>query len=234
VSVELCTLSELTGRLANRDLHMHTDRTDGRNTLVDMLAAARACGLEEIAITDHVRRDSSWFHDHARAIRREGAPGAVKVRVGIEAKALDDRGTIDATAAMIVDAEFVLGSVHRFPDGRGGFLDYDALSADRMIETELALAMGLIRGRTIHVLAHPGGMCLRRLGAFPADGYRTLMREARDHGVAIEINSSYLEDVPAFLEVCAELDPLVSVASDAHGIEEVGRCRDILRGLGLS
>ncbi len=233
MTVELCVYSALTARLVNRDLHTHTSRTDGRSTLDEMLAAARARGLTQVAVTDHVRRDSSWFHEHARSVRSARVDG-LDVRVGLEAKALDTAGTLDATEAMLAEAELVLGSVHRFPDGSGGFVDYASLSPSRMIETELALALGLIRSGSIHVLAHPGGMCQRQIGAFPDDAYRELMREGKKRGVAIEMNASYLGDMARFLRLCEEIDPIVSVASDAHGVEELGRCRDLLLGLGVS
>jgi len=38
------------------DLHAHTRATDGHNTLQEMAEAARACGLEYLAITEHSRR----------------------------------------------------------------------------------------------------------------------------------------------------------------------------------
>lgn len=38
------------------DLHMHTDATDGKATLAEMVAAAQARGLKYIAITDHSKR----------------------------------------------------------------------------------------------------------------------------------------------------------------------------------
>ena len=43
----LIELSDLKG-----DLHVHTNVTDGRNSLEDMVAAARAQGLEYVAVTD--------------------------------------------------------------------------------------------------------------------------------------------------------------------------------------
>jgi putative hydrolase len=229
VSVALSRFSDLRDELLDRDLHMHTDRTDGRNSLEDMVDAAAAARLREVAITDHVRRTSEWFADHTRAIRAIGERASLTVWVGIEAKALDEDGTIDATDEMIAGSDLVLGSVHRFPDGHGGLLDYGALTADEIVATELRLALGLIRGGRIHVLAHPGGMSQRRLGSFPAESHRLLMREAARRGVAIEMNASYAGDLRTFLQLCREEDPLVSVASDAHGVEEVGRCRDLLR-----
>jgi DNA polymerase (family 10) len=47
----LIELSDLKG-----DLHAHTRASDGRNSLEEMAAAARAAGLEYLAITEHSRR----------------------------------------------------------------------------------------------------------------------------------------------------------------------------------
>ena len=44
----MITLADIRG-----DLHMHTDASDGRDTIRQMADAARARGLEYIAITDH-------------------------------------------------------------------------------------------------------------------------------------------------------------------------------------
>ena len=48
---ELIELEDILG-----DLHMHTTATDGRATLEEMVDAAKASGLQYIAITDHSQR----------------------------------------------------------------------------------------------------------------------------------------------------------------------------------
>jgi len=47
--------------------------------------------------------------------------------------------------------------------------------------------------------------------------------------VAIEINTSYLRDVDGFLKLCTVVNPYVSIGSDAHTLEAIGQCRDVLR-----
>jgi histidinol phosphatase-like PHP family hydrolase len=46
----------------------------------------------------------------------------VRVSIGCEAKALDYEGTLDASEDTIQLSDIVLGSVHRFPDGKGGYI----------------------------------------------------------------------------------------------------------------
>ncbi len=217
----------------NVEYQVHTSQTDGEATIEQLLASARQRKLSALAFTEHVRRDTSWFGTFARAVRTAAqAYPDLTVYVGCEAKALDTAGSLDASETILAECDVVLGSVHRFPDGRGRYLDPGALAADACAEREFALALGLVKAAPIDVLAHPGGMSLRQHGSFPEPLFRRLMEAARERGVAVEINSSYLRDVPAFLRLCAEVNPLVSIGSDVHRLEELGRCRDLLLGLG--
>ncbi len=216
----------------NVEYQVHTRQTDGQATVEDLLATARQRGLSALAFTEHVRRDTPWFGTFARHVRAAAqAYPDLRVYVGCEAKALDSAGSLDASDAILAECDLVLGSVHRFPDGNGGYLEPGSLPADACAEREFALALGLVRAAPIHVLAHPGGMSLRNHGSFPEPLFRRLLEAARERGVAVEINTSYLRDVPAFLRLCAEVDPLVSIGSDVHRLEELGRCRDLLLSL---
>ena len=212
------------------DLQVHTTWTDGEQSIADALQAARAAGLHTIAVTEHVRRDTTWFTEFATALRREAeAFSDLTVLVGCEAKALDDAGTLDAEEAVTSQCDVVLGSVHRFPDGKGGLLEFSALSADDMAARETALAVGLLRHAPIDVLAHPGGMYQRRHGAFPVDGLRAIISASLERGVAVEISTSYHADLTPFLSLCRELNPYVSIGSDAHLSKDVGRCSRVVR-----
>lgn len=213
--------------LINVELQSHTTWTDGRESVADMLRTAAERGLAALAITEHVRRDTTWFDEFARQVRQVAADyPQVRAYVGCEAKALDTEGGFDASPAILDQCDIVLGSVHRFPGGKGGFLKFSELEPEEFARIEFDLAMGLIRNAPIDVLSHPGGMYQRHHGPFPESMFAEMMRATLDRGIAIEINASYLVDMDAFLTLCREIDPLVSVGSDAHGIEEIGRCRD--------
>lgn len=220
---------DLTPTEVNVELQMHTVQTDGQATAAELLGAASERGLSAVAFTEHVRRSTDWFPAFAADVRAAAArvPG-VRAYVGIEAKALDETGGFDATDALVAASEIVLGSVHRFPDGQGGVREFAGIPATEMAETECRLALGLLRHAPIDVLAHPGGMYQRRYGAYPADLFREMMVVSLERSVAIEINASYLVDVEGFLELCDEINPYVSVGSDVHRLDEMGRCRDRL------
>ena len=212
------------------DLQVHTTWTDGQQSIAEALQAAQDRGLKTIAITEHVRRETDWFPEFEKDVRRVAAEfPELTVLVGCEAKALDDDGGLDALEAVTSRCDLVLGSVHRFPDGKGGVLEFSALDRETMAERETALAVGLLRNAPIDVLAHPGGMYQRKHGAFPVDGMRAIIAASLERGVAVEISSSYHADLQPFLTLCRELNPFVSIGSDAHESADVGRCGGLLR-----
>jgi putative hydrolase len=72
-------------------------------------------------------------------------------------------------------------------------------------------------------------MTQRWFGRYPASLFRKILEASGERGIAVEINSAYVADWNGFLALCEEVNPLVSIGSDAHGPDELGRCRDRLR-----
>lgn len=222
--------SELDDTSCLVELQTHTTWTDGNQSVRDVLEATREQGIHTVAITEHVRRDTDWFDEFVTDVRAESEHFPdITVLVGCEAKALDTAGDLDVTSELAGQCDIVLGSVHRFPDGKGGLLEFGALSAAELAEREVELAIGLLRAAPIDVLAHPGGMYQRRHGEFPAGGMRRIIEASLDRGIAVELNSSYHPDLSSMIALCRELDPFVSIGSDAHDRAEVGKCSAMLR-----
>ncbi|MDE3814191.1 histidinol-phosphatase [Sinorhizobium meliloti] len=217
----------------NVEFQVHTSWTDGQATALEILQAASERGLAALAFTEHVREDTSWFPEFRDDILSAARGfGHMSVYVGCETKAMAGDGRLDVSQDVLDQCDIVLGVVHRLPDGRGGYLDFKQLSYEETAEIEFRLSMGMVRNAPIDILAHPGGMSLRRHGRFPEIYFRDLMRATLERRIAIEINSSYLVDMPAFLALCEEVDPFVSIGSDAHRLSELGHCRDQLFELG--
>jgi DNA polymerase (family 10) len=101
------------------DLHMHTDATDGKNTLEEMVAAAQARGLQYIAITDHSKRVSmanGLNADRLRAQWREidrlnGKLKGIRVLKGVEVDILE-QGGLDLPDEVLAEADWVMASIH--------------------------------------------------------------------------------------------------------------------------
>lgn len=224
---------DLTGEFLNFEFHIHTDWTDGKCSPTEVFNTARERQLKRLAFTEHVRRATDWFQDFFLYIDnlRKGYTD-LDVFIGCETKALDDRGMLDVAQVVMDRCEIVLGSVHRIPSKIDGFVDPKKMSSKEFADMELSYAIGMIRNSSIDVIAHPMGMYLKQYVGYPTDHIESLIVESVEAGVAVEINSSYLGCyLPDFLKQCEILNPHVSIGSDVHSCDDLGRCRDmILRG----
>lgn len=219
----------LTSKSLDCDLHVHTIVTDGKASIEEIIRRAEEIGLRKIAFTEHVRADSEWFFKFADEVRKLGRRTKVIVLVGCEARILDTEGTLDITDAIRRECDLVLGSVHRFPDRAGGCLSFSEVPVRDFARIEFELALGFVRQGHGDVLAHPGGMSIKFGYGFPNDFLRQLMREACVRGIAIEMNSSYISNLSDYCSIAFEENPLISIGSDVHGIEELGQCRKMLK-----
>lgn len=183
------------------DLHMHTTATDGKATLEEMVAAAKARGLRYIAITDHSKRVSmAGGLDSARVLQQWKAidalnrskPG-IKVLKGIEVDILE-KGGLDLPDEVLSQADWVVASVH-----------YGQKQPREQITERI---LGALRNPYVSAIAHPTGRIINRRASYEVD-LDAVFRAAREHGKLLELNAN-----PARLD----LDDLNCAAAKAHGI----------------
>lgn len=228
--VEFPTWDRL-GAMAPFDFHNHTTWTDGADRAVDMAHATRRQGIERMLFSEHVRTTSTYFPEFESEIRALAVDG-LQILVGIEAKALDAGGTIDAAPETIRRCDIVLGSVHSPPpDESGGTGRWSGLDAKVAIDLEFRLALGIVRSSPAHVLAHPMGMAVSRFGAKPLAEIEALAKACRDHGKAFELNARYCPDPALWARVVRDAGCPVSFGSDAHRVSEAGVAWSMFRGV---
>lgn len=220
------------GRIPNADFHMHTTWTDGENSVSEMHERAVACGIERILFSEHARKTSEdWFPKFAAEVR--GLPKrACEALVGVECKVESFDGTLDVSENIRGACDLVMASVHRFPGETVVKPGPDSgFSRDEAVETEFRLALAALRNPHVDILGHPFGMCYRRFGiAPPRDLMRALIRESARTGVAFEINARYHPNPRELVEWCVADGAVVSLGSNAHKPEEIGRITRILLG----
>jgi DNA polymerase (family 10) len=201
------------------DLHTHTDETDGRNTLAEMVAAAAALGREYMAVTDHSQAlkmvrglDPERLRAQGRRIREmnERTGGAPRLLRGIEADILVD-GSIDLGPEVLAELDWVIGSVHSH---------FQLPRAEQTARVVRAIESGLI-----DVLGHPTGRKIGERAEIDLD-LEVVVDAARRCGVALEVNSYPdrldLRDEHARLAI--DRGAFVVIDTDAHAT-------DHLRGL---
>ena len=217
----------------NFDFHIHTNYTDGHSTPEEMVVKAIQLKLNAIAFTEHVTKTSSWFNEFSERINSLKKNKNIKVFLGIEAKANDFKGEIDAAKDMIKKADLIVGIVHRYPDGKGGLIPIEEikeLGKEKSAEIEFNLAMGILENnKDVNVLGHPFGVYSKFFTQIPQDYMRKLMEKAVEKNIAIEINTKYLLENKKFFKLLKEINPHVSIGSDAHYKEEIAKDFDIIK-----
>lgn len=209
------------------DCHVHTLFSDGRAGLDDYLVAARKDNFQCICFTDHVDGTTQWFDSYKAIINssRERYP-EIALLAGIEVRAKDFSGTLNAPNRIIENAELVIGVVHSIPTEDGtGKIRPEHFSPQELLEKEVELCLALLNSDQVSVLGHPLGNFEQWYGPAPRGSYEEIFTMAKTVEKAIEINPKYIKDLPEFLSICFSINPLVSLASDAHEVAELGHAR---------
>jgi DNA polymerase (family 10) len=203
----LVELADLKG-----DLHVHTKATDGRNSLKEMVAAARGRGFEYLAITDHSRRltmahglDPKRLFEQLEAIDRmnDSAPG-VTILKGIEVDILED-GSLDLPDEDLGKLDLVVGAVH----------SHFRLSREKQTER----IMRAMDHQHFTILAHPSGRLIDEREPYEVDMLR-LIQHARERGCFLEVNAQpiRLDLTDMNCQMAKEEGVMVSINSDAHSV----------------
>ncbi|MBE0475767.1 MAG: histidinol-phosphatase HisJ family protein [Coriobacteriia bacterium] len=232
------------------DLHVHTSLCrHAEGTAAEMAEAARAAGLDVVAITDHLPLPPGFDPGYAMGadeleayvsevlVAAEGmrSAGGPEVLLGIEADWLPgaEERVGDAVAAYPFDV--VLGSVH-FLDG-WAFDDprlageWDRRDAGDVWRAYFGRLCAAARSGLFDAMAHPD--LVKKFGHRPGFDALPLYEEAASvfagAGVAVEVNTAGLrkpvgEAYPSldFLAACRRAGVSVVTGSDAHHPLEVG------------
>ncbi|WP_096360359.1 PHP domain-containing protein [Sulfuricaulis limicola] len=217
-------------RLPRIDSHLHTSWTDGKATVAETYQRAVELGLEVILYSEHSRKTSTdWFSRFAEEVRSlPAAPCRAYVGTEVKIESLD--GEIDTIPAISDLCDFIMASVHRFPDGRGGAIPFGEVNPDEAVDREFALSWAALENPKIDILGHMFGMSYRRYKVTPPDEkIRALIARAAEYGVAVEVNSHYHPNPFQYIEWCREYDARITFGSNAHSLEKIG---EIMRQLG--
>jgi DNA polymerase (family 10) len=208
------------------DLHMHTNASDGHNTIREMADAALACGYGYIAITDHSKNlamtnglDEKRALEHIQRIHEvdRQMKGHIRVFAGIEVDILAD-GALDLDDEVLAQMEIVVASVHtRFEQSR---------------EEMTARALRAIENPYVRILGHPTGRLLLRREPFALDT-GAVLRRAADLGVAVEQNAApeRLDLNDRDLQLAKELGCKIVIDSDSHDARNLGKMEYGIRQL---
>ena len=191
------------------DLHLHSEWSDGSDSIETMVATVAALGYEYMALTDHSQGlgVANGLSPERLAAQREVLRQLqerydIRILAGSEVDIRSD-GRMDFPDEVLAGLDVVVASVH------------NAMSQDRETMTR----------RIIRAMEHPsvtiiGHLSTRLLGQRPATDFdlEAVLQAARDTGTALEINASPerldLKDTHAYR--ARELGIPLVISTDSH------------------
>jgi len=209
----LVSLADLRG-----DTHVHSDWTDGVDSIEVMARAARDLGRDWMVLTDHspslgitrglsVERVAEQREEISR-LNAELAP--FRILHGTEMEIRAD-ATLDYPDDLLAGFDVVVASVHT---ARGQ-------STDQLTRRTLAA----IDNPNVDVIAHPTGRIVNRRDPIALDWPRVFEAAART-GTALELNGSPRLDLDdALARAAGKAGVPLTLASDAHRTEELDQLR---------
>jgi putative hydrolase len=228
-SIPLVEPQKLIERPPHHDFHLHTDFTDGKPTIGDYADRAIEIGLSEIGFPEHCNLRTTWLPHFVPVIEleRKRCEGQLRIHWGIEAKVMDVTGSLAASADMINAAEYIYGAFH----SSNTDTKFPALETQFAIEMEFQMTAAMIKARSCHVVAHPGGLSDKYHGGFPTELFDELAKLAARNDVALEINPGYGADVAQHIRACINHSCRVAPGSNAHDLDKLGLVVDVLTDL---
>ena len=199
---QLVELADLKG-----DLHMHTDWSDGRATLEEMVLAAKERGHRYIAICDHARRlRDGRLEAQTEAIKALNVPG-ITVLAGIEVDIRAD-GSLDMDDATLAARDWVMASIHSGFDG----------PREKLTE-RLVAAM---QSPHVDCIGHPTGRKINRRPPYELD-FERVCEVAVETGTFLEINAQpdRLDLTDSLARAAVEAGVRLVISTDAHRLHEL-------------
>jgi putative hydrolase len=204
------------------DYHLHTTYTDGGATVQQMAEAAVSRGITEVLFSEHVRHTSTYFASFAGEVQALQYPG-LNAYVGVETKICDLDGNLDCSSQIASACDAIIGSVHSPPlKNNGEVQGWSQFDAETAVELEFHLALAIVAKSQAHILGHPMGMVITRLGLRPLDCIYKLACACRDSDKAFELNVRYCPAPEDWVKVVRHAGCKVSFGSDAHKTTDVG------------
>lgn len=215
------------------DLHTHTTYSHGKNTIEEMVQAARAKGIKELTISDHGRNHPFFgINPKDLKIMREeidfynSVYDDIKVNLGVEANIIGSDGTIDVFDEELKYCDSIYAGYHYgyLPNNFKNFYSFFVPNVTGQFITPIK---DLMRGRNtetylkmmekypnLKMITHPGDKMPIDIGP--------VAKMAAEKGILLEINQHHNRLGVEDLLIAKKYPVNFAVGSDAHHIKDVG------------
>ena len=201
---DILTESDISG-----DLHSHTNWSDGRYPMKEMVAVAQKRGLEYLAITDHSPSATvanglspDMLIAHNTAVRELAESSGMKLLTGTEMDIKPD-GSLDYSDELLADLDIVIASIH------SGMDQDSAKMTQRVIDA--------MESPHVDVICHLTARLLGRRSPVEID-IAAVLEAAIRTGTVMEINASpdRLDLNAEHLRMAVDMGVIFAVNTDSH------------------
>jgi DNA polymerase (family 10) len=199
------------------DLHAHTNYSDGRCTMEELLEGAKGLRYEYIALADHSpsarvargldgKRLGEKIRDFEK-LQHMQAKGSPRLLLGAEVDILPD-GKLDYSDEVLQRFDVVTASIH------AAFRQSKDRITGRLLDA--------IANPHVHIIGHPSTRLIGSRERVEFD-FDHVIRAAADAQVALEINGSPLRlDLnDTMARAAQEAGVLLAINSDAHSVSQL-------------
>ncbi|WP_078060826.1 PHP domain-containing protein [Desulfotomaculum copahuensis] len=207
------------------DLHVHSDWSDGANTIPQLVQRAREKGYHYMAVTDH-SRSLNIAHglslerlkeQHELIERLNEELEDFRILTGVEVDILT-RGGLDYPDEVLEQIDVVVASVH------SGFRQDKETLTNRVLDA--------VKNEHVDIIGHLTGRLLGQREPYALDVERVL-EEAGRNGKILEINSSpdRLDLNPEHARLARDCGARLSIDTDAH---DLNRLDEMIYGVSVA
>jgi DNA polymerase (family 10) len=199
------------------DLHMHTDWSDGHDSIEAMVQACRALGYQYMAITDHSPNSAAGRNLTADGVKKQAEEIAllrerypdIAILHGCEVDILPD-GSLDFPDRILEGLDIVLASLHE--------------AAGNSREELMGRYIAAMKHPLVTLITHPTNRLLPYRAGYDLD-YDRLFAFAVETGTVVEVDGSpsHLDLDGALARRAIAAGATLSVDSDCHRAELLER-----------
>jgi len=192
------------------DLQVHSNWTDGVNTIREMAEEAKKLGLEYIVISDHSKSLAMTGGLDEKMLLKQGKEidaineqiSGIRILKGVELNILKD-GSLDISDETLEELDVVSAGIHsQFKQSR---------------EEMTSRVLKAIENPNLDILCHPTTREIQKRDPVPLDMDK-IIEAARDTGTILDIDSypDRLDLKDEYIRKAVEVGAKLGISSDAH------------------
>jgi len=191
------------------DFHVHTNWSDGINSLEEVVESAFRLGYSYVVIGDHSqsarvakgltpeRYRKQW--KKIEELNRIYNPKGFYILRGCEVDILPD-GSLDLPDSFLEEFDFVVASIH-----------------SRLNQDNTFRILKAMENPCVNLIGHPTGRAFGQREGYPLD-MEKVIETAKETGTALEVNTFRVDLSPENIRRCVEKGVLLAVVTDAHSV----------------